>query len=177
MKIVVITGSPHQEGTSALLAEKFIEGAQAAGHEVTRFDGAFSKVHACTACDKCHTGAGTCIFKDDIEKLKPLLIAADGVVFAAPIYYYAVASQLKTVIDRFYAFDARLHVPKKVAWLLTCEDDTEESVAGASLSLTGMSHFLGWQVQGKVEALRCATRTEIEKTKFPEQAYELGKNF
>jgi hypothetical protein len=30
MKIVVVTGSPHKAGTSALLADKFIEGAQAA---------------------------------------------------------------------------------------------------------------------------------------------------
>lgn len=36
MKIVVITGSPHKAGTSALLADKFIEGATNAGHEVFR---------------------------------------------------------------------------------------------------------------------------------------------
>lgn len=28
MKITVITGSPHKDGTSALLADKFIEGAK-----------------------------------------------------------------------------------------------------------------------------------------------------
>ena len=177
MKIVVITGSPHKNGTSALLADKFIQGAQEAGHEVFRFDAAFEDVQACTACDKCHTGDGSCVFKDAMEKLKPQLIASDAVVFASPIYFYAVNGQLKRVIDRFYAFDARLHVPKKTAWLLTCEDDTDESVAGADVSLSGMSRFLGWQVNGKVEALRCATRQEIEKTGYPQQAYELGKNF
>jgi multimeric flavodoxin WrbA len=41
MKIVVVTGSPHKAGTSALLADKFIEGAQAAGHEVFRFQCGF----------------------------------------------------------------------------------------------------------------------------------------
>ena len=28
MKITLITGSPHKKGTSALLAEKFVEGAK-----------------------------------------------------------------------------------------------------------------------------------------------------
>lgn len=37
MKITVITGSPHRNGTSALLADKFIEGAQTAGHDIFRF--------------------------------------------------------------------------------------------------------------------------------------------
>ncbi len=39
MNITVITGSVHRHGTSALLADKFIEGATEAGHEVFRFDG------------------------------------------------------------------------------------------------------------------------------------------
>ena len=34
MKITVITGSPHKDGTSALLADRFIAGARAAGHWV-----------------------------------------------------------------------------------------------------------------------------------------------
>ncbi len=38
MKVLVITGSPHKNGTSALLAEKFIRGATEAGHTVVRFD-------------------------------------------------------------------------------------------------------------------------------------------
>lgn len=38
MKIVMITGSPHRHGTSALLADAFIQGAQEAGHTVFRFD-------------------------------------------------------------------------------------------------------------------------------------------
>lgn len=31
MKIVVLTGSPHQNGTTSVLAERFIAGAQDAG--------------------------------------------------------------------------------------------------------------------------------------------------
>ena len=38
MKVLVITGSPHKNGTSACLADRFIEGAKEAGHEVVRFD-------------------------------------------------------------------------------------------------------------------------------------------
>ena len=54
MKIVMITGSPHRHGTSALLADAFIQGAQEAGHTVFRFDAAFQELHPCRACERCH---------------------------------------------------------------------------------------------------------------------------
>ncbi len=38
MNITVITGSAHRKGTSALLADKFIEGAKEAGHEVLKYN-------------------------------------------------------------------------------------------------------------------------------------------
>ena len=41
MKILLITGSAHKKGTTAYLAEKFVQGAIEAGHEIYRFDAAF----------------------------------------------------------------------------------------------------------------------------------------
>lgn len=64
MKVTVITGSPHKKGTSALLADKFIEGAKESGHEVLRFDAAFEEVKPCLACDYCASHDGECIRKD-----------------------------------------------------------------------------------------------------------------
>lgn len=38
MRMVVITGSPHRNGTTAALADAFIEGAKEAKHDIFRFD-------------------------------------------------------------------------------------------------------------------------------------------
>ena len=58
MKIVVLTGSPHRQGTSDLLADEFIAGATSKGHTIVRFDTAFEKVGSCRACSYCdkHNG-------------------------------------------------------------------------------------------------------------------------
>jgi multimeric flavodoxin WrbA len=48
MKVTVITGSVHKKGTTALLADKFIEGATEAGHDVYSFDAAFEDVKPCS---------------------------------------------------------------------------------------------------------------------------------
>ena len=47
MKIVMMTGSAHRNGTTATLADRFQQGALDAGHEVYRFDAAFQNVHPC----------------------------------------------------------------------------------------------------------------------------------
>ena len=102
MKIVVVTGSPHKAGTSALLADKFIEGAQSKGHEVFRFNAAFEDIHPCRGCDACGMN-GPCVQKDAIEeKLIQKLVDCDMIVLVTPLYYFGFSAQLKTVIDRFY---------------------------------------------------------------------------
>ena len=101
--IVVITGSPHRNGTSALLADKFLEGAQSKGHNVYRFNSAFENINPCQGCNACHRN-GPCVYKDAIEqKLMPELRKADVIVLITPLYYYAMSAQLKTVVDRFYS--------------------------------------------------------------------------
>ena len=175
MKIVVITGSAHKNGTSAYLATKFIEGATASGHEVFRFDAAFKNVHPCLGCDHCHNSDSECVFKDDMTELNPKLLAADVVVFASPIYYYDVNAQIKAVIDRFYANDEALHGGKKAAILLTMADETTESAEGALGSFKGMTNFLGWETAGTVVGVNCWTLDMLKETDYPKQAYELGR--
>lgn len=177
MKITVITGSPHKNGTSAKLAEEFIKGAESAGHEVFRFDGAFKNVHPCVACEKCHNTNGGCAFKDDMEEINPHLLESDGIVFVSPIYYYGMTAQIKAVIDRFYANDAALHNGKKTALLVTMADNSKTTADGAVASFEGTAKFLNWEIAGTVIGIDCADIKMLGETDYPRKAYELGKNF
>ena len=174
MKILVITGSAHKQGTTAYLADKFVQGATEAGHEIYRFDAAFKNVHPCIACDKCHR-TGVCTFQDDMNELNPRLIEADAVVFVSPIYYSDITAQIKAVIDRFYANDEKLHGGKKTALILAMADETMESADGALMSYKGMTKFLGWKIAGSVIALNCWAPDVLKETEYPQEAYELGK--
>ncbi|PWM76953.1 MAG: FMN reductase [Phascolarctobacterium sp.] len=173
MKIVVITGSPHKAGTSALLADKFIEGAEEKGHEVFRFNAAFKNIHPCTGCNACEMD-GPCIFKDDIEKeLMPQLLAADLIVLVTPLYYYDMSAQIKTVIDRMHGrlrrFDGKKSILMATAW--NSSGWTFDALVEHYESLV---EFMHWQDMGKVLGYGCGTRRMIEGTEFPEQAKRLG---
>ena len=103
LKIVVLCGSPHRNGTSALLADKFIEGAKSAGHEVFRFNAAFEDINPCRGCDACSMN-GPCVIHDAIsEKLIQKLVDCDMVALVTPLYYFGFSAQIKMVIDRFYS--------------------------------------------------------------------------
>ncbi|WP_040683460.1 flavodoxin family protein [Thermosinus carboxydivorans] len=175
MKITVITGSPHKNGTSALLADKFIEGAQKAGHEVFRFNAAFEDIHPCLGCDRCGMN-GPCIHQDAIDKkLTPKLIAADLVVFVTPLYYFGMSAQLKTVIDRFYANNVKLSGSGKKAILMaTAYDAKDWTMAALTHHYQTVVKYLGWEDIGMVLAVGCGSRPLIERSEFPEQAYQLG---
>lgn len=175
MKITVITGSPHRNGTSALLADKFIEGAKTAGHDVFRFNAAFEDVHPCIGCDRCGMN-GPCIYKDSMEKLNPELLAADLVAFVTPLYYYGMSAQIKTVIDRFYANNSRLHVNKKAILMATAYNSSDWTMTALTEHYKTLLRYMGWEDAGMVLAVGCGARSDIERTDFPNQAYKLGMN-
>lgn len=175
MKILVITGSPRKNGNSNTLADNFIKGAQDAGHSVVRFDSAFKNVHPCIACDKCGMN-GQCVFKDDFEFVKENIVGADVVVFATPMYYFGISAQIKAVIDRFYAINGQISVPKKAVLLMTYADTSAKEAQPIISHYETMISYLKWSDAGKVIAPGVWSQGDVNNTQYPKQAYELGKN-
>ena len=176
MKIVVITGSPHKNGTSALLADEFIRGAKEAENDVFQFDTAYECVHPCIGCETCKSGENTCVFKDAMIELYGELKRADMVVFVSPIYYHALSAQIKIAIDRFHGIETDLQKRSRQSILIMTAAASGTSVAdGAILSHKNTLRHLGWTDAGQLLALNCNRREDIEKTDYPTQAYEMGR--
>ena len=163
MKVTVITGSPHKKGTSALLADEFIRGAQEAGWETFRFDAAFEQVSPCLGCDRCGIGAAPCVQKDGMQKVTPL-------------YYFGFSAQIKTVIDRFYANSYKLTGGKKVFLLATAYDQNDWTMEALTVHYRTLARYMQWTDSGMVLALGCGARPDIEQSKFPQEAYQLGRS-
>lgn len=175
MKIVVLTGSPHVQGTTSVLAEEFVAGAQEAGHEVLRFDTAHMEIHPCTGCDHCKKVEETCIFKDDMLQLYPEMKEAEVVVFVSPLYYFGVTAQLKSAIDRFYAINTKLRENPIKAYLLSAGADADDwAMDGITAHMKTMCRYLNWEYKEGVLALGAGVPEDLENTDYPRQARELG---
>ena len=175
MKILVITGSPRENGNSNTLADNFIKGAKENGHNVVRFDSAFKNVSPCVACNKCGMD-GDCVFNDDFNFIKENIVDSDMVVFATPMYYFGISAQLKAVIDRFYSINGKIHTPKKSALILTYADTSAKEAEPIKNHYEVLLNYLGWQDVGQIIASGVWTEGSVNNTDYPKQAYELGKN-
>jgi len=145
MKIAVLNGSPHVGNTSALV-KAFMEGAQAAGHEVEEIQVGKMKIAGCLGCGYCHTkGEGKCVQKDDMEKVMPAYLEADMVVYASPIYYFDVTAQLSAATQRVYCIGKPAKATKAAALFSAA---SPRSFEGAIASYKAMTGYMGLEDAG-----------------------------
>jgi len=176
MNIVVLTGSAHKHGTSALLADKFIEGAESAGHAVTRFDTAFMKIHHCIGCNHCANGDNECVFKDDMLTIYEALKKADLVAFVTPLYYHTLSASLKAAVDRFFGINNFLcGANKKSTLLVTAGDAKDWNFDGIKAWYKTDMRYLEWDDAGQIYSDGCYTPDDMAATDYPAKAYELDK--
>jgi multimeric flavodoxin WrbA len=112
MKVIGIYGSPRKAGNTDLMLDAFLEGAEAAGGEASRLYVRDLEIRGCLGCGYCDK-AGTCIQKDDMQQVYPLLEEAQGIVVASPVYFYSVTAQLKLLIDRTQALYMKREISKR----------------------------------------------------------------
>ena len=149
MKITVLNGSPRKQNTDALVAA-FVEGAREAGHEVEVVKVGSMSIAGCKACEYCHgKGEGTCIQKDDMEKVIPAYQDADAVVFASPIYYFGMTAQMEAAIQRVYFIGQPPKATKAALLLSSGSAGVYDGAIGQYKSMIG---YMGLQDAGIVTA-------------------------
>lgn len=176
MKIVVLTGSPHKNGTSNTLAREFIRGAEEAGHEVLRFDTAFLKIHPCTGCDHCGMN-GPCAFNDDMPKVLDAILDSDMLVFVTPIYYFGFSAQIKSAIDRFYSRNGQIQRKHlKSAFIATAWNNDNQVMQGVEKHIEILIDYLNLDNVGMILAKGYGYTGASTEKHYMEEAYNLGKS-
>ena len=174
-KVIVISTSLRHGSNSDMLAEKFIEGAKAAGNEVEKVSLTDKNIQFCKGCMACQK-LGRCVIKDDVNDIMAKVLKADVVCWATPIYYYEMSGQMKTLIDRMNAMYSQDYQFRDVYLLTTAAEDDPETSKRAEIGLTGWidcypkSRLAGMLFCGGVNNAR-----EIEGNLKLQEAYELGK--
>lgn len=175
MKIVVLEGSPNKEGSSSLLASEFIRGAKEAGHNVQVADTAHADIHPCTGCIRCGY-EGPCVQRDDVTQICQIILEADMLVFVTPLYYYGMSAQLKTLIDRFCAFNSSIQKKRMKSALLTVAWNADNWTFDAlEAHYKTLVRYLNLTDMGMVFGTGCGTPAMTQRSKFPKLAYELGR--
>ncbi len=176
-KILILTGSPRQNGNSDLLAEAFIEGAKECGHEITKFECGHKNIKPCVACDKCYSKKGACVFDDDFNELAPLLEHSDMIVLATPMYWFTVSAQLKAGLDKMYALLIGEHQSSiQESMLLACgECENQSDFDGLVSTYRKIALYQNWKDKGTLIVPSVFKKGDILKTDFLEKAKQMGQ--
>lgn len=147
MKIAVLNGSP-KSGNTAAMINAFKEGAESVGHEVSVLHVGKMKIGGCLACEYCHgKGEGKCVQKDDMEKVMPAYLESDMIVFASPIYYSGLTSQLLAAAQRVYAIGKPAKAKKTALLLSSAAPGPYTNAIGVYKDMTG---YMGMENVGVI---------------------------
>ena len=99
------------------------------------------------------------------------------IVFATPLYYYGMSTQLKTVVDRFCAYNSSITRKHMKSALLTVAWNSDDWTFDALEShYKTLVRYLDFEDCGMVLGKGCGSLSMTKHTKYPKMAYEMGKN-
>lgn len=164
MNILILQASPRPNGNTAWMAEVYKKAAEAAGHHVTLVNVSKKKIAGCLACEYCHgKGNGTCIQKDDMQELYPLMAEAEVLVLAAPIYYFTLNAQIQAPIQRMYS----VNKPAKVQKMALLVSSYSPGVyTGAVAEYHDICNYWSAEDSGIVTAMIDEQKTDETKAKI-----------
>ena len=104
MKVLLINGSPHENGCTYTALSEVAKVLETEGIETQIFHIGKKPVRGCIACGACGK-LGKCAFDDDpANEMLRLMQEADGIVIGSPVYYAGPNGALCALLDRaFYA--------------------------------------------------------------------------
>jgi multimeric flavodoxin WrbA len=141
-----INGSPHKDGKTAELLENFLKYVKKVGGETETIHLADKKINYCKGCYSVDAKACKfpCIQKDDMQKIYPLLMKADAIVFATPVYWFNMSGLMKTFMDRLCSMAASGYkLEGKVGVFIADSKENEGGRVNASLSMASTMNHLG----------------------------------
>lgn len=116
MKVLIINGSPHANGNTAIAIKELVKTFEAQGVKAEVCHIGNKDIRGCIACGKC-SELGKCVFNDAVNEIAPKFEEADGLVVASPVYYASANATLIACLDRlFYStgFDKTMKVGASV---------------------------------------------------------------
>lgn len=174
--VVIISSSPRINGNSELLCKEFYKGAIDAGHNAKIINLREHKLDYCIGCYACKT-LGECFRKDDGNALAKMLLDADVIVFATPVYFYSMSGQLKVFIDRLTPFYTKIKAD--IYLIATMWDRNPTAIESTFEAIRGLTRdcFEGCTEKGTIIGHSLGSKGKV--VNYPDllnQAYTMGKN-
>lgn len=116
MKVLLINGSPHRQGSTYTALREMEKVFHENGIETEIFHVGNQAIRGCVACGVCRK-KGQCTFDDAVNEAAVKFQECDGLVVGSPVYYASANATLIAFLDRLFyssSFDKTMKVGASV---------------------------------------------------------------
>ena len=118
MKVLLINGSPHKEGTTYAALSEVKRTLESEGVESEIIQVGRLAVRGCLACSGC-AKLGRCVINDEVNEVARKFEEADGIIVGSPVHYAAPSGALICFLDRLF-YSTRFEKRDKVGAAVVC---------------------------------------------------------
>ena len=119
MKVLLINGSPKEQGNTAFALAQMAEVFAAEGIETETIQVGSLLLHGCKGCGACYK-LGKCVIDDIVNETAQKLVEADGMVVGSPVYYASPNGTLISFLDRLFYSSGSVDKRMKVGASIVC---------------------------------------------------------
>ena len=122
MKVLLVNGSPHQQGNTALALAEVAAQLKKNGIDSEILWIGNKPVRGCIACGRCKSnGDGRCVFDDDVcNSISSKFAECDALIVGSPVYYGQPNGALLSVIQRAFFSNGASITGKPAAAVAVC---------------------------------------------------------
>ena len=121
MKVLLVNGSPHQNGNTAVALQEISGQLKKNGIESEIVWIGNRPVRGCIACGKCKEKPGACIFNDDVcNEISAKYAGSDALIVGSPVYYGQPNGALLSIIQRSLYSNGSAIAGKPAAVVAVC---------------------------------------------------------
>lgn len=183
-KLLAIMGSSRRHKNTEVMLDAFISGL-AEDWEVEKFIVTEMDFKRCLACDGCAKD-GSCVVRDDMDKIYGIIPEADAMVFAAPIYFNSIPGEAKNLVDRTQNYWTGKYVlgqkgpgdPKRPAVFLACggAPSTRDQFIGGQLVMDYFFKACNFTYKGDYLISHTDAKPVKERDEVLEELKVLGRD-
>ena len=119
MKVMLLNGSSHPDGCTALALRQAAKAIEEEGIETETIFLGNAPMADCIACGHCRK-AGQCVFDDIVNEIARKAKDCDGFIFGSPVYYASPNGALLALLDRVFFGKAAPYAFKPAAAVVSC---------------------------------------------------------
>jgi len=108
MKVLLVRSNPRKSGFTQYLTDLFAEGVRETDAELVDVDLTTLSIQPCVGCYHCWiVHPGQCVHSDAMNDLLRVVVEAQVIVCATPLYYFSMSSYLKAFFERLLPLSAQ----------------------------------------------------------------------